>query len=228
MLIKLVFFVSTLLLLLVACNNQQVVENNTQVEDKILAELNPETARLVETPPQDVVKLESDLPPGMTTEGKQLSIVKIRPIESLVEDGVHDLDNDAMVVLQDPKIAMADFPVDRRKQINWVQALERGFIKPRADLLGKTEMLVMDMDIVMKNTQFMPNVRFPHYQHTKWLACSNCHPKIFIPQEHANPITMNKVLRGEYCGVCHDKVAFALFTCERCHSVPTKESGKWW
>jgi c(7)-type cytochrome triheme protein len=89
--------------------------------------------------------------------------------------------------------------------------------------------MTMDLDIVMKNTQFMPWVRFPHLQHTKWLACENCHPKIFVPQEHANPISMNKVLRGEYCGVCHDKVAFALFVCERCHSVPHEGSGPaWW
>ena len=76
---------------------------------------------------------------------------------------------------------------------------------------------------------FMPWVRFPHKPHTKWLACSNCHPAIFLPQEGANDISMNKVLRGEYCGVCHDKVAFSLFVCERCHSVPHEGSGKkWW
>lgn len=198
------------------------------VEDPMLSELEKPTR--ISEPPQDRAERQPEpvLPPGTTTEGKKLSIVTVRSIESLQEDGVHDLDNNAMVVLQDPKVAMKDFPLDRRQQVNWVEALEQGYIKPRADLQGKGDMLVMDMDIIMKNTQFMPNVRFPHYQHTKWLDCSNCHPKIFIPQEHANPITMNKVLRGEYCGVCHDKVAFALFTCERCHSVPTKESGKWW
>ena len=162
-----------------------------------------------------------------TTEGKKLSIVDVKPIESLT-DGVHDQDNSAVVVLQDPRVAMKDFPVDRRKQINWVKSLDQGLINPRADLLGKGEMLVMDMDIIMKNTKDMPYVRFPHLQHTKWLDCSNCHPAIFIPKQDANPISMNKVLRGEYCGVCHDKVAFALFICERCHSVPHDGSGKWW
>ncbi len=80
----------------------------------------------------------------------------------------------------------------------------------------------------MKNTDNMPYVKFPHLAHTKWLDCSNCHPDIFIPKEHSNPISMGKVLKGQYCGVCHDKVAFSLFICERCHSVPHKNSGKWW
>jgi c(7)-type cytochrome triheme protein len=113
--------------------------------------------------------------------------------------------------------------------VDWVAALDQGKIAPRADLLGETQMQTMDLDILMKNTQYMPWVKFPHLQHTKWLACSNCHPSIFIPKQDANPISMNKVLRGEYCGVCHDKVAFALFICERCHSVPHEGSGeKWW
>lgn len=161
--------------------------------------------------------------------GKTLKAVDVSASESPRNDGIHDTINAAIVVLQNPADATKDFPRDRRQQIDWVQALDQGFIEPRADLLGKTEMAVLDLDIVMKNTQFMPWIKFPHLKHTKWLACSNCHPAIFEAKEHANPITMNKVLRGEFCGVCHDKVAFALFTCERCHSVPHEGSGpKWW
>ena len=161
--------------------------------------------------------------------GKKLSIPKITGSVPPRDDEYHDTDNNAIVVLQSPAKAMADFPRDRRNEVNWVKALDEGFIAPRADLLGKTQMVTMDMDILMKNTQFMPWVKFPHIAHTKWLACENCHPKIFIPQEGANPISMNKVLRGEFCGVCHDKVAFSLFVCERCHSVPHEGSGPaWW
>ncbi|WP_455208088.1 c(7)-type cytochrome triheme domain-containing protein [Kaarinaea lacus] len=161
--------------------------------------------------------------------GKKLSIPKITGSVSPRDDEFHDTDNNAIVVLQSPAKAMSEFPRDRRNEVDWVKTLERGYIEPRADLKGETQMATMDMDIVMKNTQFMPWVRFPHSAHTKWLACQNCHPKIFIPQENANPISMNKVLRGEYCGVCHDKVAFSLFICERCHSVPHEGSGPaWW
>lgn len=162
-------------------------------------------------------------------DGKKLSIPKITGSVPPRDDDYHDTDNNAIVVLQSPTEAMADFPRDRRKEVDWVKALDQGLIEPRANLKGDTEMTTMDLDIIMKNTQFMPYVKFPHLQHTRWLACDNCHPKIFIPQEHANPISMNKVLRGEYCGVCHDKVSFALFICERCHSVPHEGSGPaWW
>ena len=161
--------------------------------------------------------------------GKQLNLPKASGSVAPRNDEFHDTDNNAIVVLQSPTTAMLDFPRDRRNEVDWVKTLDGGYIEPRADLLGKSEMITMDMDIVMKNTQNMPYVRFPHKAHTKWLACENCHPKIFEPKEHANPITMNKVLRGEFCGVCHDKVAFSLFVCERCHSVPHDGSGPaWW
>jgi len=177
---------------------------------------------------------QADDAPANTSEtrlltDKVLNVVEIDASESPRDDGIHDTGNDAIAVLQNPSIAMRDFPRDRRQQVDWVKTLEQGHIAPRADLLGKGEMTLLDLDIVMKNTQSMPWVRFPHLAHTRWLACSNCHPAIFEAREGANPITMNKVLRGEYCGVCHDKVAFALFTCERCHSVPHEGSGpKWW
>jgi len=160
---------------------------------------------------------------------KKLSIPKIESSISPRNDEIHDTINNAIDILQDPAKAMANFPRDRRLQVDWVATLKQGLIEPRANLQGTSEMLTMDIDILMKNTQFMPWVKFPHSAHTQWLACENCHPNIFIPQEGANPISMNKVLRGEYCGVCHDKVAFSLFICERCHSVPHKDSGpKWW
>ena len=162
-------------------------------------------------------------------EPKKLSIPEVGASESPRNDQIHDNFNNAIAVLQDPVKALADFPRDRRFQVDWVAALKQGHINPRADLEGKTQMATLDLDILMKNTQFMPWVKFPHIAHTQWLACENCHPKIFIPKENANPISMNKVLRGEYCGVCHDKVAFSLFICERCHSVPHAGSGpKWW
>jgi c(7)-type cytochrome triheme protein len=160
---------------------------------------------------------------------KKINYPKAETRESIFQDGVHDSENAASHTLQNPEVALKEFPRDRRNQVDWVQALDQGFIEPRADKEGKSKIQELDMDIVMNNTQFMPYVKFPHIVHTRWLACSNCHPKIFIPKENANPISMNKVLRGQYCGVCHDKVAFALFVCERCHSVPHKGSGPaWW
>ena len=87
----------------------------------------------------------------------------------------------------------------------------------------------LDQDIIMKDTLEMPWVVFPHRQHTEWLACSNCHPKPFAEQSGVNDISMDEIFRGNYCGQCHDRVAFSIFLCERCHSVPHSDTPpRWW
>lgn len=148
--------------------------------------------------------------------------------EELATDGIHDPANAAISALQEPAEALSAFPLDRRGGVDWVKALDLGIIEPRADLLGTTEMPVLDMDIMFKNTGQMPWVKFPHIAHTKWLACSNCHPAIFIQKKGANKLSMDGILAGEYCGRCHDKVAFTLWTCERCHNVPHEGTPKRW
>ena len=149
--------------------------------------------------------------------------------EPLRSDGIHDPENPAIKSLQEPGDSLAKFPQDRRGGVNWVTALDQGLIQPRETLSGAEGMLIMDMDIMFTNTGSMPWVRFPHVAHTRWLDCSNCHPKIFKPQRGANKIGMDAILAGEFCGRCHDKVAFSLWICERCHSVPHEKSPKqWW
>ena len=155
------------------------------------------------------------------------------PMTPLAEDGIHDPDVESINSLQDPKVSMKDFPKDRRGEVNWVKTLSQGLIQPRKSVKGdpweEEIMRTMDLDILMTNTAEMPHVLFPHFQHTEWLTCSNCHFEIFIPQRRANPISMTRILKGEFCGRCHDKVAFSLWTCERCHSVPhPKSPPKWW
>ena len=156
------------------------------------------------------------------------------PRISLSTDGIHDDKNPALKSLQEPIESMKGFPKDRRNEVDWVKTLDQKLIDPRKTKEGKEYggvglLQEMDMDIIMKNTQYMPYVRFPHLAHTKWLDCSNCHPNIFLPQEGANQINMDAVLKGKYCGVCHDKVSFSLFVCERCHNIVHEGSGpKWW
>lgn len=159
--------------------------------------------------------------------------LKAPPLSPLAEDGIHDPTVESITRLQEPKESMKHFPTDRRGEVNWVRTLNEGLVEPRKSLTDDpwdNEMMrVMDLDILMTNTQNMPHVLFPHKPHTQWLTCSNCHPRIFTPQKGSNPITMTKILAGEFCGRCHDKVAFTLWTCERCHSVPHAGSGpKWW
>lgn len=167
-----------------------------------------------------------------TYEEKDTRVYIDKPvIVSLRDDGLHDLKNDALNSLQEPTVSMKDFPFDRRGGINWVEAIDKGIINPRMSRTGEEEQMnIMDMDMIFKNTGGMPWVRFPHLAHTRWLDCSNCHPAIFVPQKGGNPeIGMDAIIAGKYCGRCHDKVAFPLWTCERCHSVPHEGSpSAWW
>lgn len=150
--------------------------------------------------------------------------------ENLKTDGIHDPVSEAIDTLQQPEKSMHNFPADRRGAVNWARAMEEGIVNPRMSLKGDEEMNIMDLDILFKDTGDMPWVRFPHLAHTRWLDCSNCHPKIFIPQRGGNhEIGMDAIIAGKYCGRCHDKVAFPLWTCERCHSVTHEGSpAAWW
>ncbi len=135
-------------------------------------------------------------------------------------DGIRDPSGEAAAVFQDPYDAMARFPRDAGGLIDWVRTLNRGLIDPRQSLDGSRQMFTVDFDIIFTNTQSMPNVRFPHLQHTEWLTCANCHPVPFIPKRGANPVNMSAIIQGEYCGLCHGRVAFApTMNCGRCHSV---------
>ena len=110
---------------------------------------------------------------------------------------------------------------------DWMWALRSGAISPRAGLSASEKMSVLDLDIVMRNTKEMPHVLFPHLSHTLWLDCSNCHPTPFLPKTGSNPVSMEQIFRGQYCGMCHDRVAFiTFFSCDRCHRVPQKASLK--
>lgn len=131
--------------------------------------------------------------------------------------------------LQKSDDALTGLPRDKKGAVDWMRALREGGIAPRADVKGESKMPVLDLDVILKNTKEMPWVRFPHNSHTQWLACDNCHDKIFVPKAGANPIDMAKIFRGEYCGTCHDRVAFLTSTaCERCHSVPHGDVKAWW
>jgi len=138
------------------------------------------------------------------------------------EDGVHDLANDGTHVLQPPLIAYEGLPgSEYGNYVDWVKSLNDGLLKPRYDRFDpNVEPLVMDLDIVREVKASVPDVVFPHKPHTQWLHCSNCHPKIFIPQRNANVINMSAILLGQKCGVCHGKVSFPITTksCKLCHS----------
>ncbi|MDH5784216.1 MAG: hypothetical protein OEZ16_01240 [Chromatiales bacterium] len=143
----------------------------------------------------------------------------------LKADGLHDTSNPAYELLQEPAEALSLLPVDQNGKTDWVRSIQNGYIQPRTGLTGKEAMKELELEIVMKNTASMPHVMFSHSVHTQWLTCSSCHSRIFLPQIGANFITEKRIKAGEYCGVCHGKVAFSTEQCERCHTVTNEITG---
>ncbi len=139
----------------------------------------------------------------------------------LAKDGIHDPKNPALRLLQQPGEALSRLPADvAGNQVNWAAALEQGRINPRTNILPETKVRVLDTDILLNLRGGTPIVRFPHRQHTVWLDCSNCHEHLFKSQAGANKFSMQLILQGEQCGVCHGAVAFPLTQCGRCHNTP--------
>ena len=136
------------------------------------------------------------------------------------QDGIHDPLGPGAAALQPPKESFGSLPRSSSgNYVDWVKALDEDKIQPRYDRLDPAASpIVMDLNIVREVKGSMPDVVYPHKQHTEWLDCSNCHPAIFIPQKGANDISMAAILLGEKCGVCHGKVAFPVSECRRCHS----------
>lgn len=122
-------------------------------------------------------------------------------------------------------IVLKDFPVDDSGNVDWVKSLMEKKIEPRGSLEGdKPEMPPFPLNVEIPAVGAMPNVIFPHGPHTMWLECGNCHPGIFIMKKGANPISMVKIVNGQYCGRCHGRVAFPISNCNRCHVKPKEET----
>ncbi len=62
---------------------------------------------------------------------------------------------------------------------------------------------------------------FPHWVHRIRYKCyAACHPALFEMKAGANPMTMDAMREGKFCGACHDgKTAWGIGfdTCNRCH-----------
>jgi c(7)-type cytochrome triheme protein len=151
----------------------------------------------------------------------QFTAVHASEWKTLKEDGLHDPLNPSLQWLQNPGDALGRMPSDNAgNKVDWVRAFDDGYIRPRSSVKGEAEVRMLDTEIIMNDTGSLPRVLFPHRPHTKWLDCENCHEKIFRSKAGATPVTMSKILDGEYCGVCHGAVSFPLTECNRCHSVP--------
>ena len=152
---------------------------------------------VVETPQEDA--------------GTPMFIVPADTVRPLIEG---TLDPDSAVVL---------LPKDAAGNIDWMEALETGVIKPR-DFLPDSQPPVrlpgefaFAFDFFFPGPSEMFDAFFPHSAHTEWVDCTQCHGRVFKYQD--NEVTMAEILQGQWCGECHGKVAFPAVTgCERCHN----------
>lgn len=123
---------------------------------------------------------------------------------------------------------LSKLPKDKFGLVDWATAIKNGLVKPLDSLEpGAYPAPPFNLDIVVHTkSNFMNDVVFPHYVHTLWLTCTNCHTQIFQMKAGGNPdMTMAKISNGQYCGRCHNRVAFPLSDCTRCH-VKAKEAAR--
>ena len=112
-------------------------------------------------------------------------------------------------------------------ELDWEEAEIKGFIKPLDFVEGSSirrPPLKMDRDVPIESkAAWMPDVLFSHKKHAIWNGCEVCHPEIFpSTKQGAIKYSMFQIWDGEYCGVCHGKVAFPLSDCQRCHTKPVQ------
>lgn len=110
--------------------------------------------------------------------------------------------------------------------IDWEGAAEGGIISPADTVEGipmKKSPLRMEKEIPIESRgTWMTDVLFSHRKHAAWNGCEVCHPELFEVKKGARRYSMFQIAEGEFCGVCHDKVAFPLAECQRCHIKPVQ------
>lgn len=122
---------------------------------------------------------------------------------------------------------LAELPKDRFGLVNWWKALEEGKINPVDSLekgtASKRPLPIPDL-VIRAKSKTQSDVVFSHKIHTSWIPkCEVCHEGIFKQKAGGNPeMHMTKIAAGQYCGRCHNRVAFPLEDCKRCH---VKEKG---
>ncbi len=112
--------------------------------------------------------------------------------------------------------------------IDWEAAEARGLIRP-VDILDGISMqrtplsAQKDFSITSKST-WMPDIIFSHRKHALWNGCEVCHPEIFPSTKKGTvKYSMLQISDGQYCGLCHGRVAFPLNDCQQCHIDPVRQ-----
>jgi c(7)-type cytochrome triheme protein len=111
--------------------------------------------------------------------------------------------------------------------VDWEEA-ERRLFDPPADFVEgislRSGRLSVDRNFsVAPIGTWLGEVAFSHQKHARWSGCEGCHPEIF-PSTRRGGVTfrMKDIARGEFCGACHNRVAFPIAACLRCHQRPPR------
>ncbi len=108
--------------------------------------------------------------------------------------------------------------------INWIKAEKAGLLTLKDELTGKpgskTKRTGPQDSVIKPDEQEMPQIIFSHDQHALWNGCESCHPEPFKKKKGSPKFTMEEIIEGKFCGICHGKVAFPVLDCQRCHTKP--------
>lgn len=120
--------------------------------------------------------------------------------------------------LEDRDSALALLPRDNAGGVDWVQAVAREVIRPRARISGAASgpQAESGYDFYLKGDG--PEAYFPHSTHTYWVDCQSCHPAIYR-YRGADSVTVAPGHADNSCGACHGTAAFSSQACERCHAA---------
>lgn len=107
-------------------------------------------------------------------------------------------------------------------RIDWGAALTDGLIAPQNTLSGGTSLIktpeALQKPLDLGTSAPRSSVAFSHGEHLAEMDCSICHPDIFnIKKKGTRLFSMEINIYGQFCGVCHMRVAFPMNDCRRCH-----------
>jgi len=103
--------------------------------------------------------------------------------------------------------------------IDWSKAFRDRSLVPRRVFRTRPQYMAFDKTLLLEAEwgQIAPAI-FSHDSHKVWFDCNSCHPEPFnIKKKTTKHFAMVYLLKGEFCGVCHLKVAFPMNDCKRCH-----------
>lgn len=110
-------------------------------------------------------------------------------------------------------------PTEFGDGIDWGKAIKRNIVTPAGYIYTPGSSMISSKVVTFQTK--MAGVKeaiFPHAPHGDWMDCSMCHPDLFpLDGKGLTKMTKPAILKGEYCGLCHLRVAFPMNDCPRCH-----------